>query len=51
MAHVVVENQVALGEATSVPEALDRLINEGLDRHDAVHAVGSVHEDSIRRRS
>jgi hypothetical protein len=42
MAHVVVENQVALGEATSVPEALDRLINEGLDRHDAVHAVGSV---------
>jgi hypothetical protein len=42
MAHVVVENQVALGEATSVPEALDRLINEGLDRHDAVHAIGSV---------
>ena len=42
MAHVVVENQVASGEATSVPEALDRLINEGLDRHDAVHAIGSV---------
>ena len=42
MAHVVVENQVALGEATSVSEALDRLINEGLDRHDAVHAIGSV---------
>ncbi len=42
MAHVVVENQVALGEATSVPEALDRLMNEGLDRHDAVHAIGSV---------
>lgn len=42
MAHVVVENQVALGQATSVPEALDRLINEGLDRHDAVHAIGSV---------
>jgi len=42
MAHVVVENQVALGEATSVPEALDRLIKEGLDRHDAVHAIGTV---------
>ena len=42
MAHVVVENQVALGQATSVPEALDRLISEGLDRHDAVHAIGSV---------
>jgi Domain of unknown function (DUF1841) len=42
MAHVVVENQVALGEATSVPEALNRLIKERLDRHDAVHAIGSV---------
>ena len=42
MAHVVVENQVALGQATSVPEALARLLNEGLDRHDAVHAIGSV---------
>ncbi len=42
MAHVVVENQVALGQATSVPEALDRLLNEGLNRHDAVHAIGSV---------
>lgn len=40
--HVVVENQVALGEATSVPEALNRLISEGLDRHDAVHAIGNV---------
>lgn len=42
MAHVVVENQVALGKATSVPEVLERLINEGLNRHDAVHAIGSV---------
>jgi hypothetical protein len=42
IAHVVVENQVALGEATPVPETLDRLMNEGLDRHDAVHAIGSV---------
>ncbi len=35
--HVVVENQVALGD-----EILERLRAEGLDRHDAVHAVGSV---------
>ena len=35
IAHVVVENQVALGEATSVPETLNRLMDEGLDRHDA----------------
>ena len=35
IAHVVVENQVALGEATLVPETLDRLMGEGLDRHEA----------------
>jgi len=42
MAHVVVENQVALGEATSVPATLDRLMDDGLDRHEAIHAIGSV---------
>ena len=42
IAHVVVENQVALGEATPVPETLDRLMGEGLGRHDAVHAIGSI---------
>jgi hypothetical protein len=42
MAHVVVENQVALGEATSVPATLDRLMDEGLDRHEAIHAIGSI---------
>jgi Domain of unknown function (DUF1841) len=42
MAHVVVENQVALGEATPVPETLDRLMDEGLDRHEAVHAIGNI---------
>ena len=42
IAHVVVENQVALGEATPVPGTLDRLMDEGLDRHDAVHAIGSI---------
>ena len=41
-AHVVVENQVALGDATPVPETLDRLMDEGLDRHEAVHAIGSI---------
>ena len=42
MAHVVVENQVALGNATPVPETLERLMDEGLDRHEAVHAIGSI---------
>lgn len=40
--HVVVENQVALGDDTPVQQALVRLMEEGLDRHDAVHAIGSV---------
>src|SRR5438874_11948187 len=39
--HVVVENQVAIGE-TTVIETLARLRGEGLSRHDAVHAIGSV---------
>jgi hypothetical protein len=39
--HVVVENQLALGEPV-VAEALARLQSEGLSRHDALHAIGSV---------
>jgi Domain of unknown function (DUF1841) len=42
IAHVVVENQIVLGEATSVPATLDRLMDEGLDRHDAIHAIASI---------
>jgi hypothetical protein len=39
--HVVVENQLALGEEVVV-ETLARLQREGLSRHDALHAIGSV---------
>ena len=39
--HVVVENQLALGE-TVVVDTLARLQKEGLTRHDALHAIGSV---------
>jgi hypothetical protein len=39
--HVVVENQIALGEAIVVA-TLARLQGEGLSRHDALHAIGSV---------
>ena len=39
--HVVVENQLAIGEMTVV-ETLARLRGEGLSRHDAIHAIGSV---------
>ena len=39
--HAVVENQLALGEL-EVVNAVKRLQNEGLGRHDAIHAVGTV---------
>jgi hypothetical protein len=42
MTHVVVENQVALGGATPVSATLNRLMHEGLDRHEAIHAIGSI---------
>ena len=47
--HAIVENQLALGEPVVVA-TLARLRSEGLDRHDAVHAIGSVlsaHLDSL----
>jgi len=40
--HVVVENQIALGEETPVEAALRRLLDEHLDRHDAIHAIAGV---------
>ena len=39
--HTVVENQLAINEATVI-ETLQRLQQEGLSRHDAVHAIGTV---------
>ncbi|MEN8150147.1 MAG: DUF1841 family protein, partial [Planctomycetota bacterium] len=39
--HVIVENQLAMQDE-DVRQTLDRLMAEGLDRHDALHAVGSV---------
>jgi len=44
--HVVVENQIALGEAV-VADTLARLQREGLSRHDALHAIGSVLAEDI----
>jgi hypothetical protein len=39
--HVVVENQLAEG-FVAAQDALRRLMDGGLDRHEAVHAIGSV---------
>jgi hypothetical protein len=39
--HVAVENQLAIGEG-GVARVMTRLQAEGLSRHDAIHAVGSI---------
>lgn len=40
--HAVVETQIAMGDELSVARTLDRLQEDGLDRHDTLHAIGSV---------
>ncbi len=40
--HVIVENQVALGDETPVHGTIARLMAHGLSRHEALHAVGFV---------
>ena len=44
--HAIVENQIAMDEDAPT-NTLHRLMREGLDRHDAVHAVGSVLSEQI----
>jgi hypothetical protein len=46
LVHVVVENQIALGEEMVV-NTLARLRAEGLSRHDALHAIGSVRAENL----
>ncbi|HET9226091.1 MAG TPA: DUF1841 family protein [Thermoanaerobaculia bacterium] len=40
--HVVIETQVAMGDELPVAGHLSRLLSEGLERHDAIHAIASV---------
>jgi hypothetical protein len=42
MMHVIVENQIALGDELPVRRTAQRLIVEGLDRHEVIHAIASV---------
>jgi hypothetical protein len=42
LVHTIVENQVALGDEYPAKSVLARLMTEGLDRHEAIHAIGSV---------
>lgn len=45
--HATVETQLAQGHAEA-SAALDRLLEQGLDRHEAIHAIGSVVADHIQ---
>lgn len=38
--HTMVENQIAMGDELPVQRTVERLVREGLDRHEALHAVG-----------
>jgi len=40
--HVIVETQIALRDATPARRTAQRLVDDGLDRHDAIHAIGAV---------
>lgn len=45
--HVIVENQVALGDEFPAQAVLLRLMKEGLDRHEGIHAIGSVLSEEL----
>jgi len=40
--HTIIENQNAQSDKYPVKDAIERLMEEGLDRHEAIHALGSV---------
>jgi thioesterase domain-containing protein len=40
--HAIVESQAALGDETPVRRTLARLVEEGADRHEAIHAVAGT---------
>lgn len=40
--HAIVELQIALGDPIPAHRTALRLMDEGLDRHEAIHAIGSL---------
>jgi hypothetical protein len=45
--HSVIENQIAAGDEIPVRRTLARLMDEGLDRHEAIHAIGMALSEHI----
>lgn len=44
--HLIVENQLVEG-VELLPETTAKLIRQGLDRHDAIHAIGAILVEDI----
>lgn len=40
--HTVIENQIEMGDEHPTKATLERLMREGLDCHDSIHAIASV---------
>ncbi len=45
--HTVIENQIALNDPPEVAKKLRSLMAEGLDRHEAVHALSTAVTDML----
>jgi uncharacterized protein YoaH (UPF0181 family) len=45
--HAIVENQIALGEQIPVQRTAQRLMAEGLDRHQAIDAIAATLDEHI----
>ena len=44
--HTIVENQLAM-EVKYIPETMAKLLRQGLDRHEAIHAIGAIITEDI----
>ena len=44
--HVLVENQLAMG-VELIPETIAKLTRQGLNRHEAIHAIGALISEDI----
>jgi hypothetical protein len=44
--HVIVENQLAMG-VELIPDTIAKLTRQGLNRHEAIHAIGAIISEDI----
>ncbi len=44
--HVIVENQLAM-DVDFIPETIAKLIRQGLNRHESIHAIGAIISEDL----